>query len=430
MQNKITANYINPDLHFLINRNVIYYAGLDTKSFPFNKGEKSISKIGKKNLTYIKVLSLFVDNIVIPPTFFIDTLANKSDSISYLSPLFQSNLIISSIDNYSKDTSEFLYKKLKDRKLISKIPFKNYKILQNLFFEIPIIRRNVKIQSSGFRNKILENLKFASEIPSFIVDDLINHINNLEKQTGIVLSRNDAIKLLEIFCKKHNLSNKIYRHLFYLFNEAYYSEGAQTYFANVSLVNSDQYALLYKKSITKNSSKILFGYDPELILHILKGFLISEEHIDRLTIEDILKIKQSSEYEYFVNRFKIFVDLLQEAALDLSTLSNERILSFKQEIQTKFNAEYHSGLKFIEKYKYKFGFYEATSWSILTGALGFFIIPFYGALLGLLPTIIYATKTSQGIVDFILSRIYSRNISFYNYIELLSEQIFELKTKK
>ena len=59
------------------------------------------------------------------------------------------------------------------------------------------------------------------------------------------------------------------------------------------------------------------------------------------------ELKNTKEFIDFVNRFRIFVDLMQKLSTNYSRLSEKSILLIKQEILTKFNAEYRLGLKFI-----------------------------------------------------------------------------------
>lgn len=415
----IDRKQINPELSFLAEKIVVYYAGLDEKGLPFGEGKRKIYNRGLYNFTYLKVLSLFVDHIVVPPTFYIDVVNSRNireNIVRYLAPLYSSNFLLSPIHKGLSSSADFL--ELKTRNIHSYIS-----TLKDLFRQMPLFHRDVEYQSESFKNRIISAILSLEYINEQIKLEVLSRIHSIEGRFGVPLSRRKALECLYQLLEEGKISRRHYRKLFYAFNSCYYSEGGETYFANISTVDSHRYSVFGSDLFTNPYGKIIIAYDPELLLTILKGYGINEHHIDMLEPEDILRIKHSTEYQIFQSVFYSFAEKIQQEIGFSKRLSQRRLQQLKNEIQQKFYAEYLAGSRLIERYRFQWGLAEAATWSVLTGALGFVLIPLYGALLGAIPAILYATRVTPRLSDYIIERIHSGQKVFYNYVELLSEII-------
>jgi len=418
---------INPELRFLADRSVVYYAGLDVKGFPFEEAKRKIYNRALLNLTYLKTLSLFVDHIVVPPTFYIDYIDMITDYnitnniVRYLIPLYSSNLVLSAVYKGMSSPADFLEFKTKTLNVyLSKTALS---ILTDFFQQMPLFHRDAEYESNNFRNRVISAISSSKYIDDQIKLQVFSKINSIEGYFGIPLSREKALECLYQLLKEGKISRKHYRKLFYAINSCYYLEGAETYFANISILESHRYSVFGSDLFTGHHRKILVAYDPELLLAILKGYGISEHYIDRLKIEDILLIKRSTEYQKFLTIFRSFAEKIQSVIEISHRLSQKKLQQLKNQIQQEFHAEYVAGRRLIEQHRFLWGLAETAIWSVLTGIVGFFLTPLYGALLQVIPPILYATRVTPRLSDFIIGRIQAGQKAFYNYVELLSQII-------
>jgi len=426
----IDRKKINPELSFLAEKVVVYYAGLDEKGLPFGEAKRKIYERGSYNLTYLKILSLFVDHIVIPPTFYIDLVSNRSiasNIVRYLAPLYSSNFLLSPIHKGLSSPVDFLELKIRNVHFMGSKTLHSYiPTLTDLFRQMPLFHRDVEYQSDSFKNRVISAISSFEYIDEQTKLEVLSRIHSIEGRLGVPLSRRKALECLYQLLEEGKISRNLYRKLFYAFNGCYYSEGGETYFANISIVDSHRYSVFGSDLFTNPHGKIIVAYDPELLLAILKGYGISEYHIDMLEPEDILLIKSSTEYQLFQSVFRCFAEKIQYTIELSKRLSQRRLQQLKNEIQQKFHAEYIAGNRLVERHRFQWGLAEAATWSVLTGTLGFILVPLYGALLGAIPAILYATRVTPRFSDYIIGRIHSGQKAFYNYVELLSEIIYNI----
>ena len=77
---------------FLADRQVVYYAGLDDIALPFGELLRVIPESPERHAVYLKALSLVVDHVVIPPSFYFPWVA--PDSIPSRFPSLLAPLIV------------------------------------------------------------------------------------------------------------------------------------------------------------------------------------------------------------------------------------------------------------------------------------------------------------------------------------------------
>ncbi len=414
----------NPELAFLENCEVIYFAGLDNKALPFHEARQRIQQDSDRNLTYLKVSTLFADHVVVPPTFFLDNLGSglfSSALIHYLAPFYQSGQLLSPVWNELSSMQEFLELKLRRAVFDMEEAPPDLHVVRTLFHEIPLLHRDVDAQSSGFRTRVFDQLRRLHGVDSESISILGSMLQATEGQYHVPLSRSKAFECLSSLACTQALGRHVIRKLYYAINASYYSQGAATYFGKISLVGSERYSVLGKGLFAGNSPAILIGYDPRLMLTILDCFGITQDQIDRLSTEDILRIKSTHEFRSFRTEYARFAAYLQLSVSEYGDLSKTQLLHLKARIQQRFVSEYVEGLKTLTKRKRRFGLAETAVLAVLTGAVGFFVIPLYGALIGLIPIVLHATDASGKVSDHILARLSRGHQAFHDYVELLHQ---------
>jgi hypothetical protein len=311
-------------LNELQNKNLInvYYAGLDYQGLPFGESQNIITKSLHKQSIYLKALALISDKIIVPPSFyFYFTYLIKKNSnekgLDTIKDLYQAGILISAMYENMNNSCDFIEHKLHAGTSNDKALIKNsYSELKNLFKEIPLIRRNTKIQSQGFSEKLILDISKQKKFV-FYDEELIKSIkfhndnNILERET-----------IFEILNQTNNKINKTkYRKIYYSTNKAYYKQGSVTYNAIISLLNAERYSIFQLESFSQNKNSILIGYDPTVILEILSLFNINETMIEALNIKDLVSIRNSKIYTKFKQEYYDFAINLQ----NLTSVSKEKL---------------------------------------------------------------------------------------------------------
>lgn len=296
-------------IKFLENFIVSYYAGLDYKSLPFNKSAQQIYKHPDIHIAYLSALSLVVDYIVLPPSFNIFWASSNPNKFSRkkLIDLYQSGILISPIYKGMNTGANFLNYKLSnapkhERENIMKV----YPSLYSLFSEIPVFHRNIKHQSHGFKAKVLKEFNGYKENRIFY-GTIIKPFLKPENEE-IEISRDRILLYLAFLLRKRKITKTEYIELYLKINKAYYVQGAQTHDSYISLLNT-KYFSVFEKTLYIGKSNILIGYDPNILLSIFNSLGVSPRIIYRLSINDILKLREPIHFEPFK---KLYNDLSVE----------------------------------------------------------------------------------------------------------------------
>ena len=410
------------DLMFLKNKIVLYYAGLDKKSMPFGKSERKILRRKLLNFTYLKILLLVSDYVVVPPSFYIDTYniitANLNKITKYITPFYDSGLLLSPIHEGFVTAKDFLEFKREGIYL----PKMAYRKLQNFFQNIPVLHRNVKCQSASFRNCVIISISNSEYIHDFIKYKILSKIRALEGYLGSQLSRRAILQYLYELLKNGEISYMQYKNLYYIINKCYYIQGGKTYFANISLPSAYKYYTFGSDLFIDDYGGIIIGYDPLLVLSILRFFGIDIDDVDNMTVEDILMIRKSSDYKKFVSTYHEFVNIIQSMISGYNKISENQLREIRYRIKREFRTEYLKGERLM-KIHYKIYNISFSILGFILGILCIFPCSLVGVGIGLIPTFtnFVRYKDNKSITDFILSRIDRGNKSFYNYIELIRE---------
>lgn len=410
---------LDQELQFLNDKIVVYYAGLDDESLPFNEGKKLICETANEQISYLKALSLIVDYIVIPPSFYFywSNFTTSPESFSTLLKLYEANIIISPIHSGMNCTSEFLHYKLssndiKDKKLIKN----NWSLIEPFFKKIPVLHRNVNRQSKGFKTILsedFENQIFRVEVADRIFDLLIDR-----QQFNIAISRNLLETKFEELYRKDIININEFRKLYYTTNKSYYKQGARTYSSNISIIGAERYSILGKDIfIDKNS--ILLAYDPLILIGILENFGINKNIISNLSVNDILKVRESNTFKSFKNAYKEFAEELQRLEILTKRISKEKLILLKAKIKTRFMQKYFKEMSKFENKKDLWNLSEMIFFAIALGSIGFIVIPLVGAILGLIPIIIYKAGLTPSLSNYVINNLIEKEIAFFRFIEEL-----------
>lgn len=418
---------IEQDLKFLNGKVVIYYAGLDDESLPFSEGKKLILETADDQITYLKALSLVTDYIVVPPSFYFywSKYIQSKMSLNTLLKLYEANIVISPIHLGMNCGSEFLQHKLaskniKDKKLIKS----NWLLIHPFFRRIPVLHRNVGRQSKGFKTILLEELD--NQILSAEVTDRINDLLAENQKYNISISRNSLETKFEHLFKNKTIDIYEFRKLYYATNKSYYKQGAKTYCSSISILGAERYSILGKDMFIDDNS-ILLAYDPFVLIGILECFGINKKIISQLTVEEIVKIRDSPVFDLFKIAYKSFAEELQRLEIITKRVSKVKLNKLKSEIFTKFMKKYLREMRFFENKKDIWNLSEMMFFAIALGSVGFIVIPLVGAILGLLPIIVYKIGLTPSLSKFVINNMNEKEIVFFRFIEVLNSIVNEVE---
>lgn len=409
----------------------IYYAGLDNHSLPFGDGEKLISRTSSKQISYIKLLCLVSDEVIIPPSFYLYWAGSfrNSNQLSQLMDLYQAGFVSSSVHSTMSESKDFLMYKLiygSSSDICNVIS--NKKILDELFTKIPLTKRDVTIQSCGFQEKI------ATEIlngypESRYREVLLKKIASKTSVSGVVVSR-EELNILHHTAHNRGLINKHeMRQYYYSTNKCYYHQGALTYNSIISLVDAHKYSIL-GKNLFESKHGILLGYDPQVIGGILNCFGITDKIINSLSVQDIFKIKEAKAFSEFKVAYSEFARELQRIFVLVNGLSKEKILKFQISLREEFLSDYFCQKNEYEKSMEHWSFGEMTVFGLALGGVGFFVTPIIGAILGFLPILLWKTGLTPKLGGFIVNQIFESKTAFYQFITALRALSDEIEKRE
>lgn len=209
-----------------------------------------------------------------------------------------------------------------------------------------------------------------------------------------------------------------YRKYYYATNRSYYKQSAITYNAVISIVGAERYSVLGKE-LFSNKHGVLIAYDPFVVIGILESMGISKSLIDRLTTDDLINIRRSKIFSIFRNEYFSFAMTLQRLALSTQRISKTFIYSSKSEFTQKFISRY-----FLQEDRFKtctsnWNFGEMTFFALALGTAGFFVIPIVGAILGVVPILLYKLGFTTKLSEFVIEKISEKEIPFFLFINEL-----------
>jgi hypothetical protein len=318
---------IDSSLEFLKGQIVLYYAGLDSESFPFFEGKRLIDKTASAQIIYLKLLALVADVIVVPPSFyFYWTNIHKNEHyLKILSELYNSRILISPIYETMNFGTDYLELKMTNESSLEKnIISSNHQILKQFFREIPVLHRNVHSQSKGYKELFINELELLPQ--NFMYKSQVEGFSSNNQSSEIVLSREQLHSFFVEALKNQMINRNVFRRYFLAANRSYYQQGATTHGAKISVVGAERYAVL-RKDIFFMENGILIGYDPLVILSFLSALGVSSKIILEISIDELIKIRNSLIFQVFRDAYYKFVIALQELAIQVETFSRKYILN-------------------------------------------------------------------------------------------------------
>lgn len=250
----------------------LYYAGLDSESFPFGKGRVLIERNADEQLMYLKALSLVADYIVVPPAFYFywASLHKDTQFLVTLSEMYQSGILQSAVYSSMNQGTDYLQYKLErggahERQLI----LENMQVLSSLFLAIPTKRRSVTNQRTEYQQL------FAQELPKLPTNTRIlenpAQLVTEGSQNDTAISRDLIKSIAQSAFNNQEIGKSALRRFHYIANKCYYRTGAITYGANISIIGAERYSAFGANLFTSEKS-ILLAYDPLVVLGILRSF--------------------------------------------------------------------------------------------------------------------------------------------------------------
>lgn len=418
------------DLDFLKSTKNVYYTGLDYRAFPKDDKHKRIYTCQHMHLCYLKILALLVDHVIIPPTFIVSGMQQNDKDEKFIRALmdfFLSKSFITSVYGSMNSATDFVEHKLHFGDNEEKSLFNSREHEAKTFFKnVPLLRRNVKNQSKGFKQRIIENINMISEsiLPKEIKEKIENRLNFIDAQGEIALDRMTFINILEDLGLKNN--RRLYRACYYAMNSSYYLSGAEIYSSDIACLSVEEYSVLgTTKFHSNNDYKIIIGYDPSLFHMVLKCHGITTEEISALTVEEIDYLKKDKRFIVFLEQYHEFANILQKTASETNRWSKKQITDFKLslllEIEKRFHTEEKRLIKWITNEDIGSGFL----FSLLGAVLGFGVAGPIGAIAGAsLGFVGPLTKISRfSLADIIAKKLSTKQFAFYLYIEFLNEEL-------
>lgn len=416
------------DLAFLHHKVVLYYAGLDVLALPFGEAASAIARRQRLNLSFIKALTLFVDHVAIPPSFFIEPLrqgALPRSAVGYLAPLYAAGWVVSPIYEGMGSTRDFLEHKLKTTKraLTSGVLMREMQVAGNLFREIPVLHRNVQVQSAGFLRRVSDTMRKRLHRQQPLLAMASTMLHAVEGRYGIPLSREEALAALGDALKNGKLTPRQLRSLHYLVSGSYFAQGAETYNAAVALPGAVRYGILGKEMFTTRPNRVLVAYDPELLLDLLRSFGIRTEEVDNLSPTDLQVLHASPQFAAFRDSYYRFAVDTQELLGSLGRLSASELAELRNTIFIEFHATHGHTSKRVERKRSRWGLAENIFWSISLGALGFAVGDWWGLILGGIPPALQAGGTTERVIE----RFAQQEHAFHQYLTFLDSILVHVR---
>lgn len=417
-------------LSFLNKHLTLYYAGVDSDSLPFSEGSRLVRSTASDQITYLKALALIADYLVVPPSFYFfwADAHHKQTHFSHLLELYKAGIVLSPIYTSMNLGTDFLEQKMSQSSSSDSLFIQNnHNILFPFFREMPVIHRDVRLQSGGYRDL------FSRELP------LLPGTSNLRREVEafvqspqhneILLSRERLHTFLANNHRAGRMSKAEYRRFFYAANRSYYQQGAFTHDATISLLGAERYSILGEKAF-KPPYGVLIAYDPYVVLSILEHLGITRDIIKNLSSEDLQLIRRTPAFSSFRDMYYQFAITLQQMATQTNRLSMNGLIALKQNIQIQaISRVFREGQLYSNRQRlWNIG--EMTFFSVALGVTGFFVIPLIGALLGAVPILIYSFGLSPRLSDFVICKLSEKQLPFYVFVRELRDLTEKIRNQQ
>ena len=419
-------------LRFLGNAVNVYYAGLDSDSLPFSEGKRLVRKTSCDHILYLKALAFVADHIVVPPSFYFFWTDVHRDHVvlGQLAELYHAGILISPIYMSMNLGTDFLEQKLartstRERALIQA----NRHLLIPFFRQMPVLHRDVRRQSGGYREL------FAQELASLRIGaearKAIERFADAPQYDEVLLSREHLQVFLYASLNTCKLTRREFRHCFYAANRSYYRQGAVTHDAIISLVGAERYSVLGPSAFCAPRG-ILIAYDPMVLLGILESIGIPRTVIRRLSADDINAIRKAPVFPVFRDAYYDFAVALQDLALQAQTrlVSRRGLSGLANNVQIQAISRILHEQKRYLKWQRWWNMGEMITFSAALGVAGFFVIPLVGAVLGAVPVLAYSLGLTPKLSDLVVSRLAEKELPFYIFTRELRAVTERLRTRQ
>lgn len=417
-------------LSFLEGHVTLYYAGIDSDSLPFLEGYRLVRKSASAQIAYMKALALVADYIVVPPSFYFFWADSHRDQRFFclLLELYKAGIVVSPIYTTMNLGTDFLDQKTSQGSSTDRLLIRNNQDLLVPFFrEMPVLHRNVRRQSAGYRDLFSRELDLLPGASNF--RPVIESFVLTSKHGDILLSREQLHAFLASKYQGGRISRKDFRRYFYAANRAYYQQGAFTYDAAISLLGAERYSILGEKMF-RSPCGVLIAYDPFVVLGILEHLGMPRELIVRLSTEDLLTIRETRAFSAFRDAYHQFAITLQEISTQTRRLSNSVVVAAKHSIQTEALSRFFREDRLYSERQRVWNIGEMTFFALALGVTGFFVIPLIGALLGVVPILSYSFRWTPRLSDVVISRLSEKQLPFSVFVRELRNAMDRIKTQQ
>jgi len=398
---------------------------MDSECLPNNEGKLVVHNSAKQQFLFLKALALVSDHIVIPPASipFWAFCHNEKILVEELEALYDNYILISPIYNGMTTGTEFI-----EQKLTSGNPddvthiTESAEIIMPFFKNLPVLHRNVESQSRRFRNSFVSLLSSRRKLAAS--NEILDHVHASDDEQ-IALSRASLATKLNLMLVKGSIDGRVNRQMYYLMNNAYYSEGAATYNAAISITDASRYSIL-GSPIFQSSKGIMLAYDPYVVLAILGCFGIDKQIIAQLTIKDILLIRKMVSFTLFVQQYHEMACQIQELELRMMTVSKKSLDSLQTKLIESFAGE-------LQEHRDRFDNATRTAsqstslvLTLLLGGMGTLFNPVVGFGLGIVPWITDNIGLNKLVNDPLTKWITKNRVCFHVFVAEVKKYIAKL----
>lgn len=405
------------------NRVSVYYAGFDNKSLPFTEGTALAKARADSQVVYLKALALVADRVIVPPSTYFSWVAfnqNRRD-IEELNDLHESGIVVATVHDGMSCSPDYLGFKE------SKGPFDERAFIReesvallDLFAHIPLARRDAAIESRDFQQELIREF-YAQQITNDAQESLMIDLERGRLDPGLT-HRDTVLALLRHYHSSRRLPVREYRKYYYAANKAYYVTGALHHEAYIAMPGAERYSAFGRVGrdlFTGPGYHILIGYDPCVLLRLLGLLGISESCIRSLSANDLLELRRTQTFTEFKHRYLEFVLELQNLDHAFRRISRSSLAALRDKIEEEFLRHYRNEIKAGASIKGKYALSEMLFISAALGTLGFVIVPWAGALLGLLEPAWILVGGTERVGDLVRQRLRAKRDQFSLFVREL-----------
>ncbi len=287
----------------------IYYTNYDLENSTKNICNHSLS---------IKVLLLLSNRILIPPTHFLKMGYENLDILKNFKEVFNKGYICTSLYNGFNNVSDYLSFKIENDKNYKNTYKYRLESIDYLFDDSKsIIKSKAEKQGGEFSSIFLDQLVILQNNAE--KSSIVNEINLAEKYISEVLFYNKKGFLykaelqneLSHIKTEKKISKSLLDNAMILIDRSYYIAGATH---NNSILSYTNYFEEIAMPLTYGNhqiTSIIYSVDFFIMIMKVLGIIESINDFDKLSVKDIIALKNTNEFKKFMIEYSGLCDIIQ-----------------------------------------------------------------------------------------------------------------------